>query len=52
MRHPLASVRMAVIKDKIVNDVEKREPLCTDDENEIGAATIKNSMEVPQKYEL
>lgn len=40
---------MAVIKDKIVKDVEKREPLCTDEENEIGAATIKNSKEVPQK---
>ena len=49
MCHPLTSVRMAVTKDKIVNDVEKREPLCTDDENEISAATIKNSMEVPQK---
>ena len=29
--------------------MEKREPLCTDDENEIGAATIKDNMEVPQK---
>ena len=38
------------IKDKTVEeDVEKREPLYTFGGNEIGLATVENSVEVPQK---
>ena len=52
-RHYLTPVRMAIIKKtwktSVGKDVEKREPLCTIGKNANFAATMENSMEVPQK---
>ena len=52
VRYHLTSVRMAINKRQQITsvgeDVEKREPSCTVGGN-VNAATVKNSMKVPQK---
>ena len=53
MRYHLTPVQMAIInKSKttsVSKDVEKGEPFCITMGMQIGAATVENSMEVPQK---
>ena len=56
MRYHLTSVRMAIIKkstnNKCKEDVEKREPSCTVDGNEIDTATMENTMESPKNLKI
>ena len=45
-------IRMAIVKkrsDSVVEDVEKKESLCTVSGMQTGTATMENSVEVPQK---
>ena len=54
MRYNLTPIRMSIIKKSINNknageDVEKREPSYAVGGNVVGAATVENSMEGPQK---
>ena len=52
MRYHLTPVRMGIIKKTITSvdeDAEKREHLCTVVRNVIGASTMENIMEFPQK---
>ena len=52
MRYHLIPAKMAIIKKSIINagdGVEKREPLILLVGMSTGAATVENSMEVPQK---
>ena len=53
MRYHLTPVQMAIInKSKttsVSKDVEKGEPFCITMGMQIGAATVENSMEFPQK---
>ena len=53
MRYHFTPVRMAIIKSLQITNagegVEKREPFYTVGGMYIGAATVENSMEVPQK---
>ena len=50
MRYHLTPLELAVIKKStsVVEEVEKREPSCTL-WNVVGAATVKSTMELPQK---